>query len=43
MAAIQRGLSSRYFVRGPMHDLEEMIHHRINCYLRALEGDGDQR
>ncbi len=37
MAAIQKGLTSRYFVRGPMHDLEKMIHHRINRYLDAMQ------
>lgn len=37
MGAIQKGLTSRYFVRGPMHDLEKMIHHRINRYLEAIQ------
>ena len=42
MKAIQKGLTSRYFVRGPMHDLEKMIHHRINRYLDAmLDGAAD--
>lgn len=37
MGAIQKGLTSRYFVRGPMHDLESVIHHRINAYLEAMQ------
>ena len=41
MDAMQKGLSSRYFVRGPMHELEAIIHHRINCYLNAVHGDGE--
>jgi Rieske 2Fe-2S family protein len=43
MRAIQKGLTSRYFVRGPMHEMEKMIHHRINRYLEALHGDGEAR
>jgi len=43
MRAMQRGLTSRYFVRGPMHDMEKIIHFRINRYLEAMEGDGDVR
>lgn len=41
--AMQKGLTSRYFVRGPMHELEAIIHHRINRYLDAMQGDGDAR
>jgi len=37
MAAMQKGLRSRYFDRGPMHELEKVIHHRINRYLDAME------
>jgi phenylpropionate dioxygenase-like ring-hydroxylating dioxygenase large terminal subunit len=40
MRAIQKGLTSRNFVRGPMHELESVVHHRINCYLNALK-DGE--
>lgn len=43
MRAMQKGLGSRYFDRGPMHELEKMIHHRINRYLDAMEGDGEAR
>ncbi|HXP74594.1 MAG TPA: aromatic ring-hydroxylating dioxygenase subunit alpha [Stellaceae bacterium] len=43
MRAIQKGLTSRYFVRGPMHELEVMIHHRINRYLEAMAGEGEAR
>lgn len=43
MRAMQKGLTSRYFVRGPMHEMEKMIHHRINRYLEALHGDGEAR
>ena len=43
MRAMQKGLGSRYFERGPMHKLEAMIHHRINRYLDALEGAGEAR
>lgn len=39
--AMQRGLSSKYFPRGPMHELEAVIHHRINRYLDAVHGDGE--
>jgi Rieske 2Fe-2S family protein len=39
--AIQKGLTSRYFVPGPMHEMEGMIHHRINRYLDALHGGGE--
>jgi choline monooxygenase len=39
--AIQKGLTSRYFVPGPMHELESVIHHRINRYLDAVHGDGE--
>ena len=39
--AMQKGLSSRYFVRGPMHELESIIHHRVNRYLDAVHGDGE--
>lgn len=41
MRAMQKGLGSRFFDRGPMHKLETMIHHRINRYLDALEGAGE--
>lgn len=41
MRAMQKGLGSRYFVRGPMHEMEKMIHHRINRYLEALYGEGE--
>lgn len=37
MLAMQKGLNSRYFDRGPMHNLERVIHHRINRYLDAME------
>ena len=37
MAAMQKGLRSRYFDRGPMHELESVIHHRINRYLDAMD------
>jgi Rieske 2Fe-2S family protein len=43
MGAIQKGLGSRYFTRGPMHELERMIHHRINRYLEAMAGPGEAR
>lgn len=43
MRAMQKGLTSRYFVRGPMHEMEKIIHHRINRYLEALYGDGEAR
>ncbi|MSP67715.1 MAG: aromatic ring-hydroxylating dioxygenase subunit alpha [Alphaproteobacteria bacterium] len=43
MRAMQRGFASRNFVRGPFHELETMIHHRINRYLDALLGDGELR
>ena len=39
--AMQRGLSSKYFPRGPMHELEVVIHHRINRYLEAVHGEGE--
>ncbi len=44
MAVLQRtqkGLRSRRFQAGPMHALEVAIHHRINRYLDAMQGDGD--
>lgn len=41
MVAIQKGVGSRYFPRGPMHELETLIHHRINRYLDAMEGNGE--
>lgn len=41
--AMQKGLSSKYFPRGPMHELEAVIHHRVNRYLDALHGDGEVR
>lgn len=39
--AIQSGLKSRYFPRGPLHELERVIHHKTQGYLRAMAGDGD--
>lgn len=39
--AMQKGLSSRYFARGPMHELESIIHHRVNRYLDAVHGEGE--
>lgn len=41
MAAMQKGLGSRYFPRGPIHELEIMIHHRIGRYLEAMLRDGE--
>lgn len=43
MGAMQKGIASRYYTRGPMHELERMIHHRINRYLDAMAGDGETR
>ena len=37
----QKGLRSRRFDGGPMHTLEAAIHHRINRYLDAMQGEGD--
>lgn len=39
--AIQAGLSSRYFPRGPVHELERLVHHRTQGYLAAMTGNGD--
>ena len=39
----QKGLRSRRFAGGPMHVQEVAIHHRINRYLDAMQGDGDAR
>ncbi len=39
--AMQKGLGSKYFMRGPMHELESIVHHRINRYLDALHGEGE--
>ena len=39
----QKGLRARRFTGGPMHYQEAAIHHRINRYLDAMEGDGDVR
>ena len=39
----QKGLRTRRFAGGPMHYQEAAIHHRINRYLDAMEGDGDVR
>lgn len=39
--AIQKGLTSKYFAPGPMHELEGVIHHRINRYLDAVHGAGE--
>jgi choline monooxygenase len=41
--ALQRGLSSRFYPQGPMHELEKLVHHRTQGYLDALAGDGDFR
>ncbi len=41
MLAMQKGLNSRYFDRGPMHELEAVIHHRINRYLDALDAGSE--
>lgn len=41
LASVQRGLKSRPFRGGPMHSQERAIHHRINRYLDAMQGDGD--
>lgn len=39
--AIQSGLTSRYFPRGPIHELERVVHHKSQGYLAALSGAGD--
>jgi choline monooxygenase len=39
--AIQSGLNSRYFPRGPVHELERVIHHKSQGYLSAMSSDGD--
>ncbi|MEI6722807.1 MAG: SRPBCC family protein, partial [Betaproteobacteria bacterium] len=39
--AMQKGLGSRYFRRGPMHELEAIVYHRINRYLDAVHGTGE--
>ena len=41
MRAMQRGVGSRHFERGPFHEYEVLIHHRIQAYLNALLGDGE--
>jgi len=41
--AMQKGLTSRHYIRGPMHELEAIIHHRVNRYLDAIIGDGEVR
>jgi choline monooxygenase len=38
---LQKGLTSRHFTRGPMHEFESVIHHRINRYLDAIQGNGE--
>lgn len=39
--AIQAGMKSRYFPRGPIHELERVIHHKSQGYLNAMTGNGD--
>ena len=39
--AIQHGLSSRYHPRGPIHELEKIVHHRTQGYLEAMKTSGD--
>lgn len=39
--AMQKGLGSRNFMRGPMHELEAIVYHRINRYLDAVHGSGE--
>lgn len=39
--AMQKGLGSRYYMRGPMHELEAIVYHRINRYLDAVHGTGE--
>lgn len=39
--AIQAGLSSRYYPRGPLHELEALVHHRTQGYLKAMTEGGD--
>lgn len=39
--AIQAGLSSRYYPRGPIHELEKLVHHRTQGYLDAMTTNGD--
>ncbi|HEV7957299.1 MAG TPA: aromatic ring-hydroxylating dioxygenase subunit alpha, partial [Marisediminicola sp.] len=34
--AIQKGLSSRAFPRGPVHELERIVHHRTKAYVSAM-------
>jgi phenylpropionate dioxygenase-like ring-hydroxylating dioxygenase large terminal subunit len=41
--ALQKGTRSRFFPDGPMHELERLIHHRAQGYLKAMEGGGDAR
>lgn len=43
LLSTQRGLKSRRFAGGPMHYQEAAIHHRINRYLDAMQGNGDAR
>lgn len=43
LLSTQRGLGSRRFVGGPIHVQESAIHHRINRYLDAMQGEGDAR
>jgi len=39
--AIQAGMTSRYFPRGPIHELERVVHHKSLGYLNAMSGNGD--
>ncbi|EJJ26708.1 aromatic ring-hydroxylating oxygenase subunit alpha [Rhizobium sp. CF142] len=39
--AIQSGMTSRYFPRGPIHELERVIHHKSQGYLHAMTHGGD--
>ncbi|MBN9427674.1 MAG: aromatic ring-hydroxylating dioxygenase subunit alpha [Burkholderiales bacterium] len=39
--AVQSGLSSRYYPRGPVHELERLVHHRTQGYLAAMTSNGD--
>lgn len=41
--ALQKGTMSPYFPRGPMHELEALVHHRTKGYLRAMSGAGDAK
>lgn len=41
--SIQKGLSSRAFPQGPVHELEKILHHRTQGYIAAMAGDGDAK